>query len=66
MLENAAVQAQERHNNRRMTFPFATPATLCGCGRVAIYAVYEDKQPHCKLCVYDAMDSDEQILVGRI
>ena len=38
----------------------------CGKGKKAIYEVYEDKQPHCELCLKQALECEHQILVRRI
>ena len=63
MIENPMVLPERRFDNQ---MAYVSPKPKCGCGRIAVYSVYEDKQPHCKLCVYDAIDCDEQILVGRL
>lgn len=52
-----------------ITFKPKHPAptlTRCGCGRPAMYEVYEDKQPHCDLCHDDAISTDQQVLVRRL
>ncbi|WP_162830538.1 hypothetical protein [Paenibacillus senegalensis] len=41
-------------------------STTCGCGGFAEYEVYEDKQPHCKACMHDAVDNDIPVLVRKI
>lgn len=38
----------------------------CGCGREAKYIVYEIKQPHCQMCLEEALETNGQILVGRM
>lgn len=39
---------------------------LCGCGRPAQFEVYEDRQPHCSICMLDAVDCEHQVLVRKI
>lgn len=47
--------------------PPPTPTTpACGCGHDAEYLVYEDKQPHCRACMLDALDCDAQVMVNKI
>lgn len=38
----------------------------CGCGREAKYELYETKQPHCLICLDEALEIDGQILVGML
>lgn len=38
----------------------------CGCGKPATYEVYEDGQPHCDSCFYEAMDDKTFIQVRRL
>lgn len=38
----------------------------CGCGRKAEYEVYQDRQPHCKECMEDAIDCTVPVLVRKI
>lgn len=44
--------------------PLFTPT--CGCGRPAEYEVYEHREPHCKMCFEEAIDSSVPVLVRRI
>jgi len=38
----------------------------CGCGENAIYAVYDDRQPHCLSCMLEAVDVPLQVLVRTL
>lgn len=44
---------------------FRPPLGVCGCGKPAMYEVYEDRQPHCKECMLDAVDNSVFIEVRR-
>ena len=41
------------------------PLGVCGCGKPALYEVYEDRQPHCRDCMLDAADNEIYIEVRR-
>lgn len=50
-MENSAIQAQERHNNR---IPIRRPIDLfspCECGRHESVAIYKGKQRLCTSCL---------------
>lgn len=54
-------------------FPFRSPSkapvisyTRCGCGKPAVYEVYEDRQPHCTSCFDEAADTKSGVLVRRL
>lgn len=38
----------------------------CGCGADAIYAVYDNRQPHCLSCMLEAVDVPLQVLVRTL
>lgn len=38
----------------------------CGCGKPALYEVYEHQEPHCQTCFDDALDNKCLILARRI
>ncbi|WP_054954988.1 hypothetical protein [Paenibacillus dakarensis] len=40
--------------------------TRCGCGKPAIYEVYEDHQPHCRSCMLEAVDCNIFTPVRRL
>jgi hypothetical protein len=46
--------------------PVQEEVNTCGCGAVAEWEVYKDKQMHCQMCFEDATSCDEQVLVRRI
>lgn len=37
----------------------------CGCGRLAEYEVYEDRQPHCEEHMKEATECAEPVLVRK-
>lgn len=38
----------------------------CGCGKEAKWEVYEHREPHCTLCMLEAVDCREWIPVRRL
>ncbi len=38
----------------------------CGCGNNADYAVYEKREPHCLICMMEAVDTPIAILVRTL
>ena len=51
MIENPAVQAQERHNNRIQYRPPIEMFDPCECGRHEAAGVYKGKQRLCIKCL---------------
>lgn len=55
---------------RAIPFKRPTPPTpvglRCGCGKPAEFEVYENQQPHCRNCAYEAIDSMTFVVVRRI
>ena len=38
----------------------------CGCGKPALYEVYEHHEPHCRGCMLDAVDCNTFVQVRRL
>jgi hypothetical protein len=50
------------------TFKPKSPAptyTRCGCGKPALYEVYEHHEPHCRGCMLEAVDCSTFVQVRR-
>lgn len=60
----------DNHITRPIPFKRPTPRVpigmTCGCDKPAEYEVYEDRQPHCRNCMLEAVDNETFVIVRRI
>lgn len=62
--------AKKQEEIKKLThiYTFKRPNFIptCGCGAPAEYEVYEHREPHCRVCMLDAVDNSIAISVRTI